>query len=52
MELTGPAYTEALNEAEEDGTRERAEGNAGEVRVKLGVRRHLLLCKGYLNVLE
>jgi hypothetical protein len=36
--LTGPACTEALNEAEEDGTRERAEDNAGGVRVELGVR--------------
>jgi hypothetical protein len=28
-----------MNEAEEDGTRERAEDNAGGVRVELGVRR-------------
>jgi len=38
MKLTGPACTEAMNEAEEDGTRERAEDNAGGVRVELGVR--------------
>jgi len=39
MKLTGPACTEAMSEAEEDGTRERAEDNAGGVRVELGVRR-------------
>jgi hypothetical protein len=38
MELTGPACTEALNEAEEDESRERAEDNAGGVRVELRVR--------------
>jgi len=38
MKLTGPACTEALSGAEEDGTRERAEDNAGGVRVELGVR--------------
>ena len=38
MELTGPACTEALNGAEEDGTRERVEGNAGGVRVERRVR--------------
>jgi hypothetical protein len=39
MKLTGPACTEALNEAEEAGTRERTEDSAGGVRVELGVRR-------------
>jgi hypothetical protein len=39
MKLTGPAGTEALNEAEEAGKRERAEDNAGGVRVELRVRR-------------
>ena len=39
MKLTGPACTEALNEAEEAERRERAEDNAGVVRVELGVRR-------------
>jgi hypothetical protein len=38
MELTGHACTEALNEAEEAGTREGSEGNAGGVRVELKVR--------------
>ena len=38
MKLTGPACTEAMNEAEEAGRRERAENNAGGVRVELGVR--------------
>jgi hypothetical protein len=38
MKLTGPACTEALNEAEEAGRRERAEDNAGGVRVELRVR--------------
>jgi len=38
MKLTGPACTEALNGAEEAGKRERAEGNAGGVRVERGVR--------------
>jgi hypothetical protein len=38
MKLTGPACTEALNEAEEDGTRERAKDNAGGVRVERPVR--------------
>ncbi len=38
MKLTGPACTEALSEAEEAGTREGAEGNAGGVRVELRVR--------------
>ena len=38
MKLTGPACAEALNEAEEAGTRERAEGNAGGVRVERRVR--------------
>ena len=40
MKLSGPACTEAMNEAEEDGTRERTEDNAGGVRVELGVRHH------------
>ena len=35
---TGPACTEALNEAEEAERRERAEGNAGGVRVERRVR--------------
>jgi hypothetical protein len=39
MELTGPACTEALSEAEEAERRERAKDNAGGVRVELGVRR-------------
>ena len=39
MKLTGPACTEALNEAEEAGRRERAEDSAGGVRVERGVRR-------------
>jgi len=38
MKLTGPACTEAMSGAEEDGTRERAEGNAGGVRVERRVR--------------
>ena len=38
MKLTGPACTEALSEAEEAGRRERAEGNAGGVRVERRVR--------------
>ena len=38
MKLTGPACTEALNEAEEAVRRERTEDNAGGVRVELGVR--------------
>ena len=38
MKLTGHACTEATNEAEEDGTRERAKDNAGGVRVEREVR--------------
>ena len=38
MKLTGPACTEALNEAEEAGRRERAENSAGGVRVERRVR--------------
>ena len=38
MKLTGPACTEALNGAEEAGRRERAEDNAGGVRVERRVR--------------
>jgi hypothetical protein len=38
MKLTGPACTEALNEAEEAGRRERAEDSAGGVRVERRVR--------------
>jgi len=34
-----PAYTEALNEAEEAGSSERAQDNAGGVRVERRVRR-------------
>ena len=37
--LTGPACTEALNEAEDDGTREMTLANAGGVRVEREVRR-------------
>ena len=39
MKLTGPACTEATNEAEEVRRRERADDNAGGVRVELRVRR-------------
>ena len=39
MKLTGTACTEALNEAEIARRRERAEGNAGGVRVEREVRR-------------
>ena len=39
MKLTGPACTEAPSEAEEAGRRERAEDNAGGVRVERRVRR-------------
>ena len=38
MKLTGPACTEALNEAEEAGRRERTDCNAGGVRVERRVR--------------
>jgi hypothetical protein len=38
MKLTGPACTEALNEAEEAERRERAEDSAGGVRVERRVR--------------
>jgi hypothetical protein len=38
MKLTGLAFTEAMNEAEETGCRERTEGNAGGVRVERRVR--------------
>jgi len=38
MKLTGPACTETPNEAEEAERRERAEGNAGGVRVERRVR--------------
>jgi hypothetical protein len=38
MELTGPACTEAMSGAEEAERRERAEGNAGGVRVERRVR--------------
>ena len=38
MKLTGPACTEAMSEAEEAGRRERAEDNAGGVRVERRVR--------------
>jgi hypothetical protein len=37
--LTGPACTEAMNEAEEAERRERAEDSAGGVRVERRVRR-------------
>jgi len=38
MKLTGPACTEAMNEAEKDETREGAKDNAGGVRVERRVR--------------
>ena len=38
MKLTGPACTEAMNEAEEAERRERAKDNAGGVRVERRVR--------------
>jgi hypothetical protein len=38
MKLTGPACTEATSEAEEAKRRERAEDNAGGVRVERRVR--------------
>ena len=38
MELTGPACTEAMNEAEEARSLERAEGDEGGVRVERSVR--------------
>jgi len=38
MKLTGPACTEAMSGAEKAGTRERAEDNAGGVRVERRVR--------------
>jgi len=38
MKLTGPACTEAMNGAEEAERRERAEDNAGGVRVERRVR--------------
>ena len=38
MRLTGTACAETLSGAEEAGTRERAKGNAGGVRVELTVR--------------
>ena len=40
MKLTGPACTEAMNEAEETRSRERAGGNAGGVRVERRVRQN------------
>jgi len=40
MKLTGPACTETLGGAEEDERRERAEDNAGGVRVELRVRQN------------
>ena len=44
MKLTGPACTEALNEAEEAERRERAGDSAGGVRVELRVRPPVSLC--------
>lgn len=38
MKQSGPACTEALSEAEEGGSGERAKGNAGGVRVEWRVR--------------
>jgi hypothetical protein len=48
MKLTGPACTEALNEAEEAGRRERARGSAGGVRVERRVRPRM----NYLDLLK
>jgi hypothetical protein len=42
MKLTGPACIEAMNGAEEAGSGERAEDNAGGVRVERRVRRMLI----------
>jgi hypothetical protein len=39
MKLTGPTCTEAMNGAEEAGRRERAEDNAGGIRVERGLGR-------------
>jgi hypothetical protein len=44
MKLTGPACTEAMSEAEEAGRRERAEDNAGGVRVERRVRTIVSCC--------
>jgi hypothetical protein len=44
MKLTGPACTEAMNEAEEARQRERAEDSAGGVRVERGVRALITSC--------
>ena len=38
MKLTGPACTEAMNEAEEAEQREKTEDRVGVVRVERGVR--------------
>ena len=46
MKLTGPACTETLNEAEEAERRERAEHNAGGVRVELRVRAIVVVVQG------
>jgi hypothetical protein len=43
MKLTGPACTEATNEAEKAERRERAEDNAGGVRVEREVRHPMKL---------
>jgi len=47
MKLTGPACTEAMSGAEKAGTRERAEDNAGGVRVerRLGLTDSLVAIK-------
>jgi hypothetical protein len=50
MKLTGHACTEALNGAEEDGTRERAQDNAGGVRVERRVRRGTTLERSALRI--
>jgi hypothetical protein len=42
MKLTGHACSRELSEAEEDERRERAEDNAGGVRVERRVRRVLI----------
>jgi metal-sulfur cluster biosynthetic enzyme len=47
MKLTGPACTEAMNEAEEVRRRERTEDNAGGVRVERRVRAMITTCPIY-----
>ena len=52
MKLTGPACTETMSEAEKAGTRERAEDNAGGVRVELRVRPLEDISSSCLEVME